>query len=143
MIGISQYCHDKDNSIFYCYNCTKIFERRNREGDEKILLAKYVDDEEGHKVLICSKKCKHEFDVENEGDVQNIKKVYRLISESNVCRGTISWEDLYSQNSLKRRKKKLDEEGVEILYMSPQKENPNEYPNYDGDCFDDDNPNFW
>lgn len=156
MIEISEYCCNYDG-LFYCYNCNKTLFQSDEDQFEKMMLelpqilssqgVAFVDDEEGHKVLLCSDECGNEFVADNEGDVKNIKKYYHLVHEMGADHPFRSVNETscyafyqeYSKRSLKQKQEELEGEGLKVVFVSSKKVDTdyNEYrDDLDSSCYD-------
>ena len=105
-----------------CYNCDK----------------RHLSLETEDGVILCSDTCKEEFDIDNEGKIANINKVFRLIEGGlSPCRETY----YSSMRKLMEAKAHLENQNVNIVFQSTKKyfmDNfANAYENnLDSTCYD-------
>ena len=106
-----------------CYNCDKIQEGLATQDS----------------VILCSDTCKKEFDIDNDGKIVNINKVFRLIEGGlSPCRETY----YSSMRKLMEAKTQLENQNINIVFQSTKKyfmdEFANSYENnLDSICYDD------
>ena len=111
-MSINTYCRRdiEDNSLI-CYNCAS----QLPDEDDKSVIT--ILDKFNKKVLLCNNTtCKKEFDIDNQGKIININKVFRLI----VGDGTGNDEVNYYYCS-SRRLLQAKQELNKILFQSTKK----------------------
>lgn len=113
-MSINNYCRRdiEDNSLI-CYNCAS----QLPEDDDKSVIT--ILDNFNKKVLLCNNTttCKKEFDIDNQGKIININKVFRLIVGDGTGNDGVNYYYYCSSRRLLQAKQELNK----ILFQSTKK----------------------
>lgn len=101
-----------ETRVLNCYNCSRTIPNLQSQG---IILLK---DRFDAQVLLCGDACKKEFDIDNQGKIININKVFRLIEG-----GLSPFRETYycSLRRLNQAKAELERQKINIVFQSSEK----------------------
>jgi len=130
-MSINDFCLTR---VLNCYNCAQTIPNLGTQG------LVILNDRFGAQVLLCGDACKKEFDIDNQGKIININKVFRLIE------GGVSppYKETYfcSLRRLIQVKMELEKQNVTIVFQSRQKYFEDDFGRYyqndlDSTCYDE------
>lgn len=126
---------DIEDDTLICYNCAS----SEVEIDKAITVFDSINE---NKVVLCGgETCKKEFDIDNQGKIININKVYRLIIRN---RSDVHGKEYYycSSRRLKNAKEDFEKKEQIILFESVKKYDRDDFGsryenNLDSTCYDE------